>query len=142
MSKINKTTKLKQLKLKYPTVKAVKGYVDAATTTLLNGVVSLTTDQTIEGKKTLKNDLIMGTMGGGGTTTPTTINFANGSKIGDIQNIFKGNPTNDGSIDLYAPDVAKWVQLNYGNTNYITLDGNGAYFYIGDLEWNFLKMGR
>jgi hypothetical protein len=127
--------------IKYPTVKAVKGYVDAATTTLLNGVVSLTTDQTIEGKKTLKNDLIMGTMGGGGTTTPTTINFANGSKIGDIQNIFKGNPTNDGSIDLYAPDVAKWVQLNYGNTNYITLDGNGAYFYIGDLEWNFLKMG-
>ena len=129
--------------IKYPTVKAVKGYVDAANATLLNGVVSLSTNQTIEGKKTLINDLIMGAMVSvAGTTTPTTINFANGSMIGDIQNIFEGNPTNDGSIDLYAPDRAKWVQLNYGNTNYISLDGNGVYFYIGDLEWNFLKMGN
>jgi hypothetical protein len=128
--------------IKYPTVKAVKGYVDAANSTMLNGVVSLTTDQTIEGKKTFKNDLIMGTMGGGvGINTPTTINFANGSQIGDIQNIFEGNPVKDGSIDLYAPDGAKWVQLNYGNSNYIALDRFGAYFYVGDLEWNFLGNG-
>ena len=128
--------------IKFPTVKAVKGYVDAANATLSNGVVSLTTNQPIDGQKIFQNNLVMGNFGGiAGTSSPTSINFANGSKIGDIQNIDEGAPDNLGSIDLYAPDKSKWVQLNYGNQNYISLDNSGAYIYIGEFEWNFLNNG-
>ncbi|MHA8093817.1 hypothetical protein ACMH5Q_02865 [Aquirufa lenticrescens] len=109
---------------------------------LTDGVVSLTTSQSIDGQKNFKNNLVMGTMGGiAGTNTPTTINFANGSRIGDIQNIDAENPDGLGSIDLYAPDRAKWVQMNYGNTNYIGLHSNRAFIEVGEEYWKFNNNG-
>jgi hypothetical protein len=109
---------------------------------LLTDVVSLTTSQPIDGQKTFQNNLVMGTMGGiVGINTPTTINFANGSKIGDIQNINEDNPDADGSIDLYAPDGAKWVQLNYDDINYIGLGSNRAFIEVGGEYWRFNNNG-
>ncbi|MFD3407602.1 hypothetical protein SKC37_02945 [Aquirufa sp. HETE-83D] len=109
---------------------------------LTDGVVSLTTSQSIEGQKTFQNNLVMGTMGGIiGTNTPTTIDFANGSRIGDIQNIDAENPDDLGSIDLYAPDGAKWVQLNYANRNYIALKNSSISFSVNDKEWKLGEYG-
>ena len=109
---------------------------------LLTDAVSLTTSQPIDGQKTFQNNLVMGAMGGiVGTNTPTTINFANGSRIGDIQNIEAENPDGLGSIDLYAPDRAKWVQMNYGNTNYIGLRSNRAFIEVGEEYWKFNNNG-
>lgn len=127
--------------IKFPSVKAVKKFIDSSNANLLNGVVNLTTDQSIDGQKVFQNNLVMGNIGGdAGTISPTTINFANGSKIGDIQNINDGIP-DVGSIDLYAPDGAKWVQLNYGNSTYIALDHSGAYIDLGEFSWSFLENG-
>ena len=109
---------------------------------LTDGVVSLTTSQSIDGQKIFKNNLVLGTMGGiAGTNTPTTINFANGSRIGDIQNIEAENPDGFGSIDLYAPDGAKWVQMNYGNTNYFRIGQDDAGIDIGNNQWKFNNDG-
>jgi len=108
---------------------------------LTDGIVSLTSDQPISGQKTFFNDLIMGNIGGIGSLTPTTINFANGSKVGDIQDIHDGQPDTGGSIDLFAPLDARWVQLNYANTNYVTVDANGAYIYVGNNVWGFNSNG-
>ncbi len=52
---------------------------------LTNGIVDLNTDQVIDGKKTFLNNITMANLLGVGSITPTTINFANGSMIGDIQ---------------------------------------------------------
>ena len=76
-----------------------------------------------------------------GDATANTITFANGSKIGDIQNISEGSPDGNGSIDLFAPLGANWTQLNYGNQNYFSLDANGAYLEIDGLNWNYLGNG-
>ena len=108
---------------------------------LTYGAVDLITDQAIDGKKTFLNNIIMANLLGAGSITPTTINFANGSKIGDIQNINEDNPDADGSIDLYAPDGAKWVQMNYGNANYIWIDSTNAFIDIGEKRWRFKKDG-
>ena len=108
---------------------------------LTDGIVSLSTNQPIDGQKIFQNNLLMGNIGGiSNTSSPTTIQFSNGSKIGDIQNINDGNPDIGGSIDLYAPDGAKWVQLNYNNTNYIGIDPEDGIFleYYG-LKWEFGK---
>ncbi len=108
---------------------------------LTDGIVSLNTDQPISGKKTFFNDIQMGNIGGVGSTSPTTINFANGSKLGDVQNINEGSPDNVGSIDLYAPDGAKWVQLNYGNSNYISVGPEFAIIDVNGKEWKFDNYG-
>jgi hypothetical protein len=108
---------------------------------LTYGAVDLITDQAIDGKKTFLNNIIMANLLGAGSITPTTINFANGSKIGDIQNINEDNPDADGSIDLYAPDGAKWVQLNYDDINYIGLGYNRAFIEVGGEYWRFNKTG-
>lgn len=108
---------------------------------LTDGIVSLNTDQPISGKKTFFNDIQMGNIGGIGSISPTTINFANGSKLGDVQNINDGAPDNDGSIDLYAPDGAKWVQLNYGNSNYVSAGPDFAVIYVDGNEWKFDSYG-
>ena len=108
---------------------------------LTNGIVDLNTDQAIDGKKTFLNNITMANLLGVGSITPTTINFANGSKMGDIQNINGGEPDSQGSIDLYAPDGAKWVQMNYGNTNYIGLGQYDAIIEIGNNYWKFNNDG-
>ena len=108
---------------------------------LTYGAVDLITDQAIDGKKTFLNDITMANLLGAGSITPTTINFANGSKIGDIQNIDDEDPDIDGSIDLFAPDGAKWVQMNYGNANYIWLNNDIARIGIGNMDWTFDKDG-
>jgi hypothetical protein len=108
---------------------------------LTYGAVDLMNDQVIDGKKTFLNNIIMANLLGAGSITPTTINFANGSKIGDIQNINEDNPDADGSIDLYAPDGAKWVQLNYDDINYIGLGSNIAFIEVGREYWKFNKNG-
>ena len=108
---------------------------------LTYGAVDLMNDQVIDGKKTFLNNIIMANLLGAGSITPTTINFANGSKIGDIQNINEDNPDADGSIDLYAPDGAKWVQLNYDDINYIGLGSNRAFIEVGGEYWRFNKNG-
>jgi hypothetical protein len=109
---------------------------------LADGIVSLTTNQPIDGQKTFQNNLVMGNIGGlAGTSSPTTIDFANGSRIGDIQNIIEQNPDAAGSIDLYAPDGAKWVQLNYANRNYITLKNSSISFWVNDNEWELGEYG-
>ena len=108
---------------------------------ILTDIVSLTANQPIDGQKTFQNNIVMGNIGGiSNTSSPTTIQFSNGSKIGDIQNINEGVPDTRGSIDLYAPDGAKWVQLNYNNTNYIGIDRQDGIFleYYG-LKWEFGK---
>jgi len=104
--------------------------------------VSLTTDQPISGMKTFYNDLTISNIGGIASTTPATINFANGSKIGDIQNISEGSPDPDGSIDLFAPSGASWVQMNYGNFNYIWLTSEAAKFDVGAYRWLFDESGN
>ena len=109
---------------------------------LADGIVSLTTNQPIDGQKIFQNNLVMGNIGGlAGTSSPTTIDFANGSRIGDIQNIIEQNPDAAGSIDLYAPDGAKWVQLNYANRNYIAVADNTISFWVDDNEWEFNNFG-
>ena len=109
---------------------------------LAEGIVSLTTNQAIDGQKTFQNNLVMGNIGGlAGTLSPTTLDFANGSRIGDIQNILDDDPDANGSIDLYAPDGAKWVQLNYGNTNYLELNNNAINFWVNNKEWEFNSIG-
>jgi hypothetical protein len=109
---------------------------------LADGIVSLTTNQPIDGQKTFQNNLVMGNIGGlAGTSSPTTIDFANGSRIGDIQNILDDDPDATGSIDLYAPDGAKWVQLNYANRNYIALQNSSISFWVNDNEWEFNSIG-
>ena len=108
---------------------------------LTYGAVDLMNDQVIDGKKTFLNNIIMANLLGAGSITPTTINFANGSKLGDIQNIDDDDPDADGSIDLYAPDGAKWVQMNYGNTNYIWIIEDAAFIDIGNKRWKFKKTG-
>jgi hypothetical protein len=50
------------------------------------------------------------------------IRFPNGSAVGDIQNIMGGYPDPNGAVDLYAPNGAAWVQMNYDNRNYIYLE--------------------
>ena len=108
---------------------------------LTYGAVDLMNDQFIDGKKTFLNDITMANLLGAGSITPTTINFANGSKIGDIQNIDEEDPDIDGSIDLFAPDGAKWVQMNYGNANYIWLNNDIARIEIGNMDWTFYNDG-
>ena len=109
---------------------------------LADGIVSLTTNQPIDGQKTFQNNLVMGNIGGlAGTSSPTTIDFANGSRIGDLDNINNGNPDLNGSIDLYAPDGAKWVELNYANRNYIAVTDNKIGFWVDDNEWEFNNFG-
>ncbi len=108
---------------------------------LTNGIVDLNTDQAIDGKKTFLNNITMANLLGVGSITPTTINFANGSMIGDIQNLLGGSPDAAGSIDLYAPNGAKWVQMNYNNTNYIGLGQNKASIELGNKYWGFNKDG-
>jgi len=108
---------------------------------LTYGAVDLITDQAIDGKKIFLNNITMANVIGAGSITPTTINFANGSKLGDIQNIDDDDPDADGSIDLYAPDGAKWVQMNYGNTNYIWIIEDAAFIDIGNKRWKFKKTG-
>jgi len=108
---------------------------------ITNGAVDLMNDQAIDGKKTFLNNITMANVIGAGSITPTTINFANGSKLGDIQNINDDDPDADGSIDLYAPDGAKWVQMNYGNTNYIWIIEDAAFIDIGNKRWKFKKTG-
>ena len=109
---------------------------------LNDGIVSLTTNQPIDGQKTFQNNIVMGNIGGiTNTISPTTIQFGNGSQIGDIQNINEANPDINGSIDLYAPDGAKWVQLNYANRNYITLSNDYIGIWINDKEWKFDEYG-
>ncbi len=109
---------------------------------LADGIVSLTTNQAIDGQKTFQNNLVMGNIGGlAGTLSPTTLDFANGSRIGDIQNILDDDPDATGSIDLYAPDGAKWVQLNYANRNYIALQNSSISFQVNDYEWELGEYG-
>jgi hypothetical protein len=109
---------------------------------LINDVVSLTSDQPISGKKTFFNDIKLGDKAGlAGTASPTIIEFPNGSQVGDVQNINENNPDINGSIDLYAPDGAKWVQLNYANRNYITLSNDYVGIWISDKEWKFDEDG-
>ncbi len=106
------------------------------------GIVSLTTNQAIDGQKTFQNNIVMGNIGGlAGTSSPTTIDFANGSRIGDLDNINNGNPDLNGSIDLYAPDGAKWVELNYANRNYIAVTDNKIGFWVDNNEWEFNNFG-
>jgi hypothetical protein len=50
------------------------------------------------------------------------IKLPNGSAVGDIQNIMGGYPDPSGSIDLYVPNGASWVQMNYDNRNFIYLE--------------------
>jgi hypothetical protein len=104
---------------------------------LTNPAVDLINDQAIDGKKTFLNDITMANLIGVGSITPTTINFANGSRIGDIQNLLGENPDAVGSIDLYSPDGAKWVQMNYANTNYIWVNESSAGIDIFDKYWKF-----
>ena len=106
-----------------------------------NGVVDIVSAQNIIGEKSFSGNLYMSNLIGAGTNSPTTINFANGSMIGDIQNINKGNPDIYGSIDLYAPDGAKWVQMNYGNANYLWIDQSSAGIDIGNNYWKFNNDG-
>jgi hypothetical protein len=106
-----------------------------------NGVVDIVSAQNIIGEKSFSSNLFMSNLTGAGTNSPTTINFANGSMIGDIQNIHEDNPDNDGSIDLYAPDGAKWVQLNYDDINYIGLGYNRAFIEVGGNYWKFKNTG-
>ena len=108
---------------------------------LTYGAVDLINDQAIDGKKTFLNNITMANLLGVGSITPTTINFANGSQIGDIQNLLGGYPDAAGSIDLYAPNGAKWVQMNYNNTNYIALGQNKASIELGNKYWGFNKDG-
>jgi len=109
---------------------------------ILTDIVSLTANQPIDGQKTFQNNIVMGNIGGiSNISSPTTIQFNNGSKIGDIQNINDGIPDNLGSIDLYAPDGAKWVQLNYANRNYITLGTNFIGLWVNNKEWDFDENG-
>jgi hypothetical protein len=108
---------------------------------LTYGAVDLMNDQFIDGKKTFLNNINMANLLGVGSITPTTINFANGSKLGDIQNIDGDNPDAYGSIDLFAPYGAKWVQMNYGNANYIWIDSTNAFIDIGEKRWRFKKDG-
>ncbi len=109
---------------------------------LSDGIVSLTANQPIDGQKTFQNNIVMGNIEGiSNTHSPTTIQFSNGSQIGDIQNINEANPDINGSIDLYAPDGAKWVQLNYANRNYITLSNDYIGTWINDKEWKFDEYG-
>ena len=110
---------------------------------LSNGVVDLTSDQNIRGQKIFSNDILLNNNTTiGGTSTPTSIFFENGSKIGDIQNLNEKNPDSKGSIDLYAPDGAKWVQLNYANKNYIWIDNDSAGLNIGENNWFFTTNGN
>jgi hypothetical protein len=106
-----------------------------------NGVVDIVSAQNIIGEKSFSSNLYMSNLAGAGTNSPTTINFANGSKIGDIQNINVGNPNAAGSIDLFAPDGAKWVQMNYGNANYFWIDQYSAGIDIGNNYWKFNNDG-
>ena len=108
---------------------------------LTYGAVDLINDQAIDGKKTFLNDITMANLLGVGSITPTTINFANGSKMGDIQNINGGEPDSQGSIDLFAPDGAKWVQMNYGNANYLWINQSSAGIDIGNNYWKFNNDG-
>ena len=105
------------------------------------GAVDLITDQAIDGKKTFLNNITMANLLGAGSITPTTINFANGSKIGDIQNINGDDPDVAGSIDLFAPYGAKRVQINYGDSNYMRLSQDSAGIGIGNMHWKFNKDG-
>jgi hypothetical protein len=105
------------------------------------GAVDLINDQAIDGKKTFLNNITMANLLGAGSITPTTINFANGSKIGDIQNINGDDPDVAGSIDLFAPYGAKRVQINYGDSNYMRLSQDSAGIGIGNMHWKFNKDG-
>ena len=69
------------------------------------------------------------------------IRFPNGSAVGDIQNIMGGYPDPNGSVDLYAPNKAAWVQMNYDNRNFMYLeDAYGAISIFSGSQganWNF-----
>jgi polyhydroxyalkanoate synthesis regulator phasin len=108
---------------------------------LTYGAVDLINDQAIDGKKTFLNNITMANLLGAGSISPTTINFANGSKIGDIQNINGDDPDVAGSIDLFAPYGAKRVQINYGDSNYMRLSQDSAGIGIGNMHWQFNNDG-
>jgi len=132
--------------IKGPTTLQGNNTGDNATNTkyeglLTYGAVDLITNQAIDGKKTFLNDITMANLLGAGSITPTTINFANGSKLGDIQNINHDDPDADGSIDLFAPYGAKRVQMNYGDSNYMRLSQDSASIGIGNMHWEFNKDG-
>jgi Chaperone of endosialidase len=105
-----------------------------------NGV-DLSSAQNITGAKSFSSNILMSNLAIVGTNSPTTINFANGSQIGDIQNLSFGNPDAAGSIDLFAPYGAKRVQMNYGDSNYMRLSQDSASIGIGNMHWEFNKDG-
>ncbi|RVU26544.1 hypothetical protein EOJ36_00690 [Sandaracinomonas limnophila] len=108
--------------------KANKSYVD-------QNFVDRTTDyQSITGFKLFGNNIGMDLKPNG---VPSIIEFENGSKLGDIQNINEMDPDSRGSIDLFAPWGAEWTQLNYGNYNYLTLKENESTIEFGPLKWTF-----
>lgn len=76
------------------------------------------------------------------------IKFANGGTVGDMQNILGGGFDPNGAIDLYAPEGAGWVQMNYGNRNYFWIDQNNAYIGLTNnntntwYSWDFNNDGN
>jgi len=67
------------------------------------------------------------------------LNFTDGQAFGDIYG------QGAGTLDIYAPSGAAWVELNYGDSDYIYLDGRKAGIQIENdgttLEWTFYGQG-
>ena len=67
------------------------------------------------------------------------LNFTDGQAFGDIYG------QGAGTLDIYAPSGAAWVELNYGDSDYIYLDGRKAGVQIENdgttLEWTFYGQG-
>lgn len=62
------------------------------------------------------------------------LKFANGSMLGDVYN----NGTDpSGTVDLFVPEGASWLELNYGNRNYFWMDNASAYLSTGSTGQNF-----
>ena len=66
------------------------------------------------------------------------LKFANGSMLGDVYNI---GTDPSGTVDLYVPEGASWLELNYGNRNYFWMDNASAYLSTGSIGksyfWKF-----
>lgn len=67
------------------------------------------------------------------------LNFTDGQAFGDIYG------QGAGTLDIYAPSGAAWIELNYGDSDYIYLDGRKAGIQIENdgttLEWTFYGQG-
>jgi hypothetical protein len=67
------------------------------------------------------------------------LNFTDGQAFGDIHG------QGAGTLDIYAPSGAAWIELNYGDSDYIYLDGRKAGIQIENdgttLEWTFYGQG-